>query len=401
MIGRIYLDNAATTPVSAPVLAAMMPYFESANPSSLHAEGRAARAALEGARATVARNLGAKPREIVFTGGGSEADNLAICGAARAIRARDGRDRVVTVATEHDAVLRAVETLGDEGFHVTILGVDGDGRLDPAQFARALGPRTALASVMLANNEIGTIAPIAELARLARAQGVVFHTDAVQAPGRLGLDVEELGIDLLTLSAHKCSGPKGVGALYVRAGTPLASLVVGGGQEAGRRAGTENVAGIVGFATAFELANRDWAVEAKRLAALRVGFEASCLAAIPRVRVNAAGGPRLPNVTSLAFEGVAAAELLVLLDLAGFAISSGSACAAGSTTPSHVIAALGVPAWVGAGTVRISLGASTREQDVAALAKMLPVTVAALRVDIGDLGTVNTGPFANLLEVRS
>lgn len=401
MIGRTYLDHAATTPVSPAVLAAMVPFFDSANPSSLHAEGRAARAAVESARATIARVLGAKSREIVFTGGGSEANNLAVVGAARAVRAADGRRHIVSVATEHDAVLRALGALEREGFAVTLLPVDSQGRVACDAFERALRPDTALASVMLANNEIGTLAPIVELARLARARGVFFHTDAVQAPGRAALDVETLGVDLLALSAHKCAGPKGVGVLYVRAGTPLESLVVGGGQEAGRRAGTENVAGIVGCAVALEMAVRERGVAGPRLAALRDRFEEASLAAIPHARVNGGGAPRLPHISSMAFAGVSAVDALIRLDLAGYAVSSGSACAAGSAEPSHVIAALDAPPWVLAGTIRISLGSSTSEQDVVALTRMLPGAVAALRVGSHEMGTARNGPLANLLEVRS
>lgn len=401
MIGRTYLDHAATTPVSPAVLAAMLPFFESANPSSLHAEGRAARAAIDSARSTVARALGAKSREIVFTGGGSEADNLAIVGAARAVRAADGRRHLVSVATEHEAVLRALDVLERDGFSVTLLAVDANGSVDCDAFERALRPETALATMMLANNEIGTLAPVPVLARLARARGVLFHTDAVQAPGFVSLDVAELGVDLLSLSAHKCAGPKGVGALYVRLGTPLESLVVGGGQETGRRAGTENVAGIVGFAVALETALAERATDGPRLAALRDRFEAAVLADIPHARVNGRGAPRLPHISSMAFAGVAAVDLLIRLDLEGYAISTGSACAAGSAEPSHVIEALGAPPWVCAGTIRISLGTSTSEQDVVALTRMLPEAVASIRVGHGDLGTASTGPFANLLEVRS
>jgi len=384
---RIYADHAATTPVREEVLAAMLPYFDRVgfNASSLHAEGRAARAALDGARASVARLVGAKPREIVFTGGGSEADNLAILGAARARRAEGAH--VVTAATEHHAVLHATDVLRAEGFDVTVLPVDGAGRVAPDAFAAALRTDTILASIMLANNELGTLQPVAELARLARARGVLFHTDAVQAPGRVPLNVEELGVDLLALSAHKFYGPKGVGALYVRAGTPLTPLVVGGGQEAGLRAGTENVAGIVGFARAFELAAGEFPVEALRLRGLRDRFERELAGALPGVRVNGGEAPRLPNVSSIAFDGVDAPTLLVRLDLEGVAASAGSACAAGSVEPSHVIAALAAPSWVETGTVRFSFGKLTMRQDVERLASMVPRAVGALRVAGVELGT--------------
>jgi cysteine desulfurase len=401
MTGRIYADHAATTPVRDEVLAAMLPHFGAFgfNPSSLHAEGRAARAALDDARVRVARVLGARPREIVFTGGGSEADCLAIVGGARAARAR-GR-HVVTAATEHHAVLHAVDALRDEGFSVTVLPVDGAGRVDPAAFAAALRPETVLATLMLANNELGTVHPVAELARIARARGVLFHTDAVQAPGRLPLDVEALGVDLLTLSGHKFYGPKGVGMLYVRSGMPLVPLVVGGGQEAGLRAGTENVAGIVGFATALELAEAERPAEAARLAALRDRFEAAVLASIPDTRVNAAEALRLPNVSSIAFRGVDATEAVVRLDLDGVALSAGSACAAGAVEPSHVLAAAGGPLADARGTLRFSFGKLTSGEDVERLIRMLPGAVGALRVAAPDLGTSASGPAWSRSEVHS
>jgi cysteine desulfurase len=388
---RIYLDHAATTPVRDDVLAAMLPHFTANgyNASSLHAEGRAARAALDRSRDSVAALLGAKPREIVFTGGGSEADNLAIFGVARALRER-GR-HLITTATEHHAVLHAFDVLEDDGFEVARLPVDSDGRVAPESFARALRPDTIFASVMLANNELGTLQPIAELAALAHERGAIFHTDAVQAPGRIALDVRVLGVDLLSLSAHKFYGPKGVGALYVRSGTSIAPLVVGGGQEAALRAGTENVAGIVGLARAFELAAAELRDEAPRLAALRDRFERELLAAEPSARVNASTAPRLPNVASIAFPDVDAPTLLARLDLEGVAVSAGSACAAGSSEPSHVLAALDVPAWVRGGTIRFSLGRSTSEQDVERLVRMLPDILRSVRVDGPNLGTARHG----------
>jgi cysteine desulfurase len=399
MTERIYADHAATTPLREEVLAAMLPYFTTYgfNPSSLHAEGRAARTALDAARASVAALLGAKPREIVFTGGGSEADTLAIVGAARASAQRGGH--VVTVATEHHAVLHAVAVLRDEGFAVTVLPVDADGLVDRAAFAAALRPQTLLASVMLANNETGTLQPIAGLARIARDRGVLFHCDAVQAPGRVPFDVRGLGVDLLALSAHKFYGPKGVGILYVRAGTPLVPLVVGGGQEAGLRAGTENVVGIVGSARALELAVAEMPAEAPRLERLRDRFEAALLP-LAGVHVNGRGGPRLPNVSSLAFAGIDIPTFLVRLDLEGVAASAGSACAAGSAEPSHVMAALDVEPWVRLGTIRFSFGRLTREQDVERLVKMLPGVLGAVRDGDGDLGTGQCGLRGDRVEGR-
>ena len=300
---RIYLDHAATTPVRPEVLEAMLPFFGAGgyNPSSVHAEGRAAREALDDARERVARVLGAKPKEIVFTGSGSEADNLAIAGVARALRAR-GR-HIVSVGTEHHAVLHTLDALKDEGWEVTLLGVDSAGRVDPEAFAAALRDDTVLASVAYANNEIGTIAPIAQLAKLARAREVRFHTDAVQAPAYLPIDVRELGVDLLSIAAHKFYGPKGVGALYVREGTPVAPLLHGGGQEFAKRAGTENVAGIVGMARALELAAAERAEVAARVGALRDRLEAVVCEHLEGVRVNGSGGPRLPNNLNLAISG--------------------------------------------------------------------------------------------------
>lgn len=386
MSSRIYADHAATTPVRDEVVAAMLPFFSAGgfNASSLHAEGRAARAALDRSRDSVARSLGARSREIVFTGGGSEADNLALIGAARA---STGPRRIVTCAIEHHAVLSAAEVLRGEGFEIVALAVDREGRVDVEAFAAAVAPGAAVASIMLANNEIGSLQPIAELAAIARGRGVVFHTDAVQAPGRIQIDVERLGVDLLAISAHKFYGPKGVGALYVRTGTPLSPLVVGGGQEAGLRAGTENVAGIVGLARALELAVEEQPDEAERLSRLRDAFEREVLATIPGSEVHGGGAERLPNVSSLAFPRVDAPTLLVRLDLEGVAVSAGSACAAGSTEPSHVIAALGKAPWAGVGTIRFSFGKLTSEQDVERLARMLPGTVAAVRVGGIELGT--------------
>jgi cysteine desulfurase len=354
---RIYLDHAATTAARAEVIAAMTPLLEAFNPNSLHAEGRAARAVVDSAREAVARVLGAAPREIVFTGGGSESIGLAIAGAARAASAR-GR-HVVTVATEHHAVLHAVDALERDGWRVTRLAVDQRGLVDPAAFDAALTPETTLASVMLANNEIGVVQPVAELARIAREHGVLLHTDAIQAPGWLPLDVEALGVDLLSLSGHKFHGPKGVGVLYVRRGTPLEPLIVGGGQEHGLRAGTENVAGIAGFAVALTLADAERPETAPRVQALRDRLEGGIVAAVPGVVVNAARAPRLPNNLSVAFADVPSDALLIRLDLEGVAASAGSACAAGSLEPSHVAAALGLDDRHVRGVIRFSLGRNT------------------------------------------
>jgi cysteine desulfurase len=380
-MARIYLDNAATTPVRPEVVEAMVPLLGGGyNPSSLHAEGRAARAAVDAARETVARVLGAAPREIVFTGGGSEADVLAIVGVARARAGRRGH--VVTTAIEHHAVLHTVDILERDGWRVTRLPVDGNGLVDPEAFTAALTPETVLASVMLANNETGTIQPVARLAAIARERGVLFHTDAVQAAGWLPLGVDELGVDLLSLSAHKFQGPKGVGVLYVRRETSLEPLIVGGGQEHGLRAGTENVAGIAGFAAALALADAERPEAAPRVAALRDRLQAGILATIPDARVNAAGAPRLPGHLSVAFAGAPSDALLIRLDLDGIAASAGSACAAGSLEPSHVVAALGVPEPYRNGVIRFSLSRANTATEVDGVLARLPALVTSVRTPL-------------------
>jgi cysteine desulfurase len=383
---RIYLDHAATTPCRREAVDAMTPLFSDVgyNASSLHAEGRRARAALDDARERVARLLGAMPREVVFTGGGSEADTLAILGVAHA-RQEEGR-HVVTAATEHHAVLRSVDALRDEGWSVTVLPVDGEGRVSLEDFTSALRPDTVLASIMLANNEIGTIAPVAEMGATARRRGVVFHTDAVQAPGQIPLRVDALGADLVSLSAHKFYGPKGVGLLYVREGTPVVPLVLGGGQEAGLRSGTENVAGIVGLATALELTVREMPETVSRIAGLRDAFEAEILTRIPGAVVHGAGATRLPNNSNLGFVGVDAEALLARLDLEGIAVSAGSACAAGSTEPSHVIQSLG--RYDGpVGVIRFSLGRCTTQDEIEQVLAVLPGIVADTREFPAFVGT--------------
>ncbi|MDE2570907.1 MAG: aminotransferase class V-fold PLP-dependent enzyme, partial [bacterium] len=364
--GRIYLDHAATTPVRPEVLEAMLPYFASMghNPSSLHAEGQAARAALDGARERAAALIGAQPKEIVFTGGGSEADTLAIHGVARAL-AGGARRRLVTSVIEHHAVLHAMDALEREGWEIVRLAVDAQGFVDPQAFARALDERALLASIMLANNEIGSVEPISTLAAIALERGVYFHSDAVQAGGALPLDVRELGVDLLSLSAHKFYGPKGVGLLYVRRGTPLQPLIYGGGQEYGARAGTENLAGIVGMVRALELALAELHERAARTAALRDRL-AEALMAIPRTRLlGPPSGPgRLPNNLSVAFGGISGEALLIRLDLEGIAVSTGSACASGSLEPSHVVRAIGLESPYDAGVVRFSLGRATGAEEI-------------------------------------
>jgi cysteine desulfurase len=376
-VERIYLDHAATTVARPEVIAAMVPLLAAGNPSSLHAEGRAAHALLDDARERVARVLGAKAREIVFTGGGSESNNLAILGVARALRDR-GR-HIISSDFEHHAVLHALDVLRDDGFEITLLPVGSHGVVDPGAFRAAIRPDTILASIMLANNEIGTIQPVAALAAIARERGVTTHTDAVQAPAYLDINVETLGVDLLSIAGHKFSGPKGTGVLYVRTGTPLASLIVGGGQESGLRAGTENLAGIVGLATGLALANAERAEVVQRVATLRDRLEAAICAEIPDVRINGAASPRLANSLSVAFGGSASDLFLINLDLAGIAASAGSACAAGSVEPSHVIAALGLPTHFARGVIRFSLGRVTSGGDIERVIQALPAIARAVR----------------------
>lgn len=376
---RIYLDFAATTPVRAEVIEAMLPYFAANgyNASSVHAEGRAARAALDDARERVARCLGAKSKEIVFTGGGSEADNLAIIGVARALRTR-GR-HLLSTAVEHHAVLHALQALRDDGWEVTLLAVDAEGRVSAEAFAQALRPDTVLASVMYVNNEIGTVAPVAQLAALAHERGVLFHSDAVQAAAYLPVDVSKLGVDLLSLAAHKFYGPKGTGVLYVREGTPLEPILHGGSQEFSKRAGTENVAGIVGLTTALELAMDERTAAAGRVATLRDFFEHEVLRRVPDVRINGGGAMRAPHISSMSFLGVTSEQLLMRLDLDGIAVSAGSACASGAVEPSHVIAGLGLPEPWMRGVIRCSLGRTTTQAQIARAAEVLEQAVADLR----------------------
>ena len=369
---RIYLDHAATTPVHPDVLAEMLPFFTETghNPSSLHAEGRLARAGLDRARDRVAVALGVGRKEITFVGSGSEADNQALLGAARANRARG--THIVSTQIEHSAVLHALDALREEGFEITLLPVDERGLVDPAAFARALRDDTVFASVMYANNELGVIQPIAALAAAARTRGVLFHTDAVQAAAWIDVRPRELGVDLLSLSAHKFYGPKGVGVLYVRDGVALQPLVHGGGQEFGRRSGTENVAGIIGLAAALERALATTPERAARIGRLRDRFEAGLRARVAAVHVNGGDAPRLPNISNVSFDGLGSEALLVRFDLEGIAVSAGSACTSGALEPSHVIAALNLdPRWH-EGVIRFSLGEGTTEEEIDRVLELVP-----------------------------
>jgi len=346
------------------------------NPSSLHAEGRRARAVLDDARDRVAAVLGAKRTEIVFTAGGTEADNQAILGVARAA---PRPAHVVAGATEHHAVLASLEQLAAEGFDTTVLPVERDGTVPPAALENALREATILVSIMYVNNEIGTVQPIAQLAEIARRRGVLVHCDAVQAPSWLPIDVSALGVDLLSLSAHKFGGPKGVGVLYAREGVAVAPLVHGGGQESGRRAGTENVAGAAGLAAALELAAAERAEKAPRISELRDRLEAGIRSTVPDVRVNGASARRSANIANLSFAGVDSAALLIGLDLAGIAVSSGSACTSGALEPSHVLAALGLDDGWSRGAVRFSLGVSTTALEIDRTLAVLPELIVRLR----------------------
>ena len=384
---RIYLDNAATTACAPEVVEAMLPYFTQTfgNASSVHAFGRESRRAIETARRQVARALNAAaPQEIVFTAGGSESDNWAIKGAAFA-RADRGR-HIITSAIEHHAVLHTCQWLEKQGFEVTCLPVDAEGKVSVEHVERALRPDTVLVSVMTANNEIGTLQPVAQIGRLCRERGVLFHTDAVQAVGAIPVDVQAMHADLLSLSAHKFHGPKGVGALYVRKGVRLDNLVHGGAQERGLRAGTENLAGIVGLGKAIEMATAHLEDNAAHMTRLRDRLIAGIMERVPEVRLNGHPTDRLPNNCSLSFQGVEGEALLLRLDLAGIAGSSGSACTSGTLDPSHVLLAIGLPVAMAHGSLRLTLGADTTEEDIDAVLERLPPIVADLRSMVASHG---------------
>ena len=374
---RVYLDHNATTPLAPEALRAMLPCLgdDFGNPSSLHWFGQRARAAVEDARGRVAALVGAEPAEIVFTASGSEADNMALRGVAA--RTRPPRRGLLVSAVEHHAVLKTAAALREQGVALQVARVGEDGVVDLADLAAKLDGTTALVSLMLANNETGVVQPVVEAARLARAAGALVHCDAVQAAGKLPIDVRALDVDLLTLSAHKLRGPKGVGCLYVRRGTPLGALVSGGGQERNRRAGTENVAGIVGFGSAAALAAERLAADAERLGGLRDRLERRVLE-LPGALRNGAG-PRLPNTANVSFAGAEAEDLVIALDLEGIAVSTGAACAAGAVEPSHVLRAMGLPAERVQSSLRLSLGSSTTEAEVDRAAEVIAAVLARVR----------------------
>ena len=375
----IYMDYAATTPTDKRVIEAMLPCFGEVygNPSSLHAFGQEARAAVEGARERIALHVGAEPEEIVFTSGGTESDNFAIKGVAHANRNKG--DQIITSAIEHPAVLQTCRFLEKEGFRITTLPVNGEGLVDPAAVADAITDKTILISIMHANNEIGTIQPIAEIGALARERGVCFHTDAVQSFGQLPFTVDELHVDLLSATAHKLYGPKGVGLLYIRKGTRIVPFMHGGEQERGRRSSTLNVPGIVGFGKAVELAGASLAGEAARLTAMRDRFIRGLFDRLDGIRLNGHPTLRLPNNINLSLKQVEGEGMILSLDMLGIACSTGSACSSSSVETSHVLTAIGLQKEFSHGSLRFSLGRYSKERDIDTVLETLPQVVGRLR----------------------
>ncbi len=361
---RIYMDNAATTRITQPVLEAMMPYLTDiyGNPSSVHSFGREARKALEAARAQVAAAIGAQPKEIFFTGCGTESDNWAVRGTAYALKNKG--NHIITSAIEHHALLHTCQQLEKEGFRVTYLPVDEEGVVKLDELEKAITPETTLISVMAANNEIGTVQPIEEIGAIARAHGIRFHTDAVQAVGAIPIDVDAMNIDLLSLSGHKFHAPKGVGALYMRAGVRLQRFMQGGDQERRQRAGTENVASIVGMGRAIELATADIPGKAEKVSRLRDRLLDGIVSTIPASRVNGSRTRRLPGNCNVSIQYIEGESLLLSLDIKGIAASSGSACTSGSLDPSHVLLAIGLPHEIAHGSLRFSLSEENTEEEV-------------------------------------
>lgn len=377
-MNRVYMDNAATTPVSPAVLEKMLPYFSECygNANSIHSTGLDARKALNAARKKVAAALNCNPEEVYFTSGGSESDNWALKGVAFANRKKG--NHIITSAIEHHAILHTCEWLEKQGFEITYVPVDADGLVNPADVEAAITDKTILISIMAANNEIGTIEPIEEIAKIAHAHHVLFHTDAVQAIGAISVDVRAIGCDLLSLSGHKFHGPKGVGALYIKQGTRIDNLIHGGAQERGRRASTENVAGIVGMAEAIELATANIPEKAARISALRDQL-IDGLTALPHVRLNGHRTKRLPGNVNVSVRFIEGESLLLRLDLAGVAASSGSACTSGSLDPSHVLLAIGLPHEIAHGSLRLSLSDTTTQEEVDYVLSVLPGIIEYLR----------------------
>ena len=378
-MNRIYLDYAATTPVHPEVVNAMLPYFSEVfgNPSSLHACGQEAKGAMEEARAKIASTIGAQDGEIVFTSGGTEADNYALKGVAYANESKG--NHIITSSIEHHAVLETARFLERKGFKVTYLSVDRYGMVDPDEVKKSITEKTILISVMHANNEIGTIQPIAEIGKIAREAGVYFHTDAVQTVGHLPVDVDELEVDLLSISAHKLYGPKGIGALYIRKGTRLVSFIHGGEQERQRRASTENIPGIVGLGIAIELACQEMGEEAERLIYLRDKLIKELLEQIKHARLNGHPQERLPNNANITIDFAEGEAMCLNLDLEGICVSTGSACSSSSLEPSHVFLAMGLPHEQAHSSLRFTMGKWTTEEDVIRVVETLPKIVARLR----------------------
>jgi cysteine desulfurase len=377
MSRRVYLDHNASTPVHPEVLAEMLPYFSEAfgNPSSVHGFGRDARAGLDTARERVARFLKVAPEEIVFTSGGTESDNFALKGLAGA----RGEGHIITSQVEHHAVLRAARALEAQGFDLTVVGVDEFGMVDPDDVRRAIRPDTVAISIMHANSEVGTLQPVEAIGRIARERGVPFHVDAVQTFGKLPIDVNALGVDVLSFSAHKIYGPKGVAGVFIRKGTKMVAVQHGGEHERRRRAGTENVAGIVGLGKAVEVRARDMQSEAPRIAALRDRLWEGVWARIPEVRLSGHPTQRLPGTASLLFRHVESESIVLGLDLKGIGVSAGSACTSGNVEPSHVLVAMGVSVDWAMGAVRCSLGRSTSAEDIDYVVECIEPLVRKLR----------------------
>lgn len=392
---KVYLDNAATTALSPRVLEAMLPYYTSffGNPSSVHAFGREAKEGIDKARSQVAKALGAQEDEIIFTGCGTESDNTVLLGVAHKFKNKG--NHIITTAIEHHAILHTCEYLEKNGYEVTYLPVDADGLVSAAQVEAAIKDTTILVSVMFANNEVGTIEPIDEIAKVCHAKGVLFHTDAVQAVGHIPIDVHAMGIDMLSLSAHKFHGPKGVGVLYVKHGLRLPSFIMGGAQEKGRRAGTENVAGIVGLGAAIQIATQEMEQNVKRITRLRDKLMAGIEATIPEVKLNGHRTRRLPNNVNYSIKFIEGESILLMLDLNGIAASSGSACTSGSLDPSHVLLAMGLSHEVAHGSLRLTLSDETSEEEIDYVLEKLPQIVTRLR-DMSPLWKDGKGAYPDV-----